>query len=134
MGESDPPVDDELSSCSSPPLGLSLPQNNTETKSKALAPIQPICPWCAPLGKKRGQQRQAPFGTGPRICAYSVRGHGSSVSGHASPIWGSFRPALVPFPAVRGLEDMLSSPLKVNKTWNDTRKTWNPPFEVGFTV
>ena len=56
-------------------------------------PIQPICQWRAPTGTKRGQHRQMPFGTGPQICAYLARGHGSSVSTRASSIRGSFRPA-----------------------------------------
>ena len=75
MGESDPPTDDELSSGSSPLLDCSPPQNNVEAESKkAPTPIQPIHQWRASPGMKRGQQRQIPFRTSPRICACPARG------------------------------------------------------------
>ena len=38
MGESDPPADDELSSCSSPLLDRSPPHNNAEAESKKRPP------------------------------------------------------------------------------------------------
>ena len=93
MGESDPPVDDELSSGSSPLLARSPPQNNAKAESKK----RPLCRSSrsisgSPPDIKRGQQRQTPFGTGPRVCAYPARGHSFSVSAHASPIRGNLRP------------------------------------------
>ena len=42
---------------------------------------------------KRGQQRQTPFGTGLRICAYPDWGYCSSVLSLASPIQGNLHPA-----------------------------------------
>ena len=93
MGESDSPTDEKLSSRSSPLLTAHHSRTTQRLNpKKAPSPIQSIRQWHAPLGTKRGQQRQKPFGTGPQICAYLARGYGYSVSARASPIRGSLHP------------------------------------------
>ena len=113
MGESDPPVDDELSSGSSPLLNRSPLQNNAKAESKK-RPSRRFSRSAS--GARRRVRREAnrdrchselaleymPFKPGGMAPQFPPMHHPFGVASAMH---------LVSFPAARGLEDMLSSPL-----------------------
>ena len=113
MGESDPPVDDELSSGSSPLLARSLPQNNAEpesTKRASLRSSQFVSGVRRRVRKETSIDRH-PSELAPEYMPIRPRGMAPQFSPVHHPFRVASAPYLVSFPVVRGPEDMLSSPL-----------------------
>ena len=111
MGESDPPADDELSSGSSPLLACSPPQNNAEAESKK----RPLRRSSRSVnGVRRRVLRETsrdrrPSEPAPEYMPIRPRDMAPQFPPVHHPFWVASTPHLVSFPAVRGLEDMLSS-------------------------
>ena len=113
MGESDPPTDDELSSSSSPLLDSSPPQNNDEAESKK-RPLRRSSRYVS--GVCRRLRREASRDIchselAPEYVPVGLEGMAPQVLPMHHPFGAASIPHLVSFSAVRGLEDMLSSPL-----------------------
>ena len=113
MGESDPPTDDELSSGSSPLLARSPRQNNAEAESKSRPPHRSNR---SVGGAHRRVRREASkdrhhLELAPEYMPILLGGMAPQFLPMHHPFGIASAPYLVYFPAVRGLEDMLSSPL-----------------------
>ena len=113
MGESDPLADDKLSSGSSPLLDRSPPQNNTEAESKKRPPRRSSQ---SVSGMRRRVRREASRDIrhsklAPEYVPFRLRGMAPQFPPAHHPFGVASVPHLVSFSVVRGLEDMLSSPL-----------------------
>ena len=109
MGESDPPVDDELSYGSSPLLNCSPPHNNAEAESKKRPPCrsnQSIRRVRREANKDRRHSELT-----PEYVLVQLKGMSSQFPSIHHPFGATSVPHLVSFSVVQGLEDMLSSPL-----------------------
>ena len=113
MGESDPPTDDELSSSSSPLLDRSPPQNNAKAKSKKRPPRRSSRSVSgAPHWVRREASRDRHHSElAPEYVPVQLGGMAPQFPLVHHPFGAASVPHLVSFSAVRGLEDMLSSPL-----------------------
>ena len=113
IGESDPPAGDELSSDSSPLLALSPPQNNAEAESKK-RPLHRSSQSVSVSRRRvrREASRDRPHSElAPEYMLIRPWGMAPQFPPVHHPFEVAFAPHLVSFPAVRGLEDMLSLPL-----------------------
>ena len=113
MGESDPPADDELSSGSSPLLARSPPQNNVEAESKKRPTRRSsrfVSGACRPVRRETSRDRRHSE-LAPEYMPIRPRGMAPQFSPVHHPFGVASAPFLVSFLDVRGLEDMLSSPL-----------------------
>ena len=113
VGESDPPADDELSSGSSPLLDRSPPLNNAEDESKN-RPLRRSSRSVS--GVRRRVRREASRDKrhsqlAPEYVPIRLGGMAPQFPPMHHPFGAASVPHLVSFPAIRGLEDMLSSPL-----------------------
>ena len=113
MGESDPLADDELSYGNSPLLDRSPPQNNAEAKSKKRPPCQSSR---SVSGARRQVRREASKDRrhselAPEYVLVRIGGMAPQFQPVHHPIGAASVPYLVSFSVVRGLVDMLSSPL-----------------------
>ena len=108
MGESDPPTNDELSYDSSPLLDHSPPQNNAEAESKKRPPRRSVS------GSRRRVRRdrdRSHSELAPKYVPFWLGGMAPQFPPMHHPFRAASAPHLISFPAVRGPEDMLSSPL-----------------------
>ena len=113
MGESDPPADDELSSGSSLLLARSPPQNNAEAESKKRLLRRSNR---SVSGARRRVRREASRDRrhselAPEYMPIQPGGMAPQFLPVHHPFGVASAPHLVSFPVIRGLEDMLSSPL-----------------------
>ena len=112
MGESDPPVDEELSSGSSPLLDRSPPQNNAEAEFKKKPPCRSsrsVSGACRQVRKEVDKDRRHSE-LAPEYVLVPLEGMAPQFPLVHHPFGAASIPHLVSFSAVRGLEDILSSP------------------------